>query len=72
MKNNYAFECEEQFIEYSYGNWNITLSDEIDYIGISIRHKGKAISKDCYTTRLDEEIATLIAEQWCDECDGKY
>lgn len=72
MKSNYAFECEEQFIEYDYRDWKITLSDEIDYIGISIRHKSKPAGKDCYTTSLDEEIATLIAEQWCDEFDGKY
>jgi len=72
MKSSYAFECEEQFIEYDYRDWKITLSDEIDYIGISIRHKSKSAGKDCYTTSLDEETATLIAEQWCDEFDGKY
>lgn len=70
MNNTYAFESEQQFIEYSYNDWNITLSDEIDYIGISIRHKSIAVGKDFYTTSLDEEIATLIAEQWCDDYDN--
>lgn len=72
VKSNYAFECEEQFIEYDYREWKITLSDEIDYIGISIRHKSKPMGKDFYTTSLDEGIAKLRAEQWCDEFDGKY
>lgn len=69
MENNYAFECKEQFVEYSYGNWNITLSDEIDYIGISIRHKNEAVGKDMASPIYDEQVSKNVAEQWCDDYD---
>lgn len=67
MENNYAFACKEQFIEYSYGDWNITLSDEIDYIGISVRHKIEAVGKDIASPIYDEQVSMNVAEQWCDD-----
>ena len=69
MSDTYAFESEEQFVEYSYGNWNITLSDEIDYIGISIRHKSKAVAKDFVSTIYNEHGSMMVAEDWCNSYD---
>jgi hypothetical protein len=70
MNNTYAFESEQQFVEFSYRDWNITLSDEIDYIGISIRHKSDSVGEDFYTSSLDEETASLLAKRWCDDYDN--
>ena len=69
MENNYAFESKEQFVEYSYGNWNITLSDEIDYIGISIRHKREYEGNDMASPIYNEQASMNVAEQWCDDYD---
>lgn len=67
---DYVFESEQQFVEYSYNNWNITLSDEIDYIGISVRHKTLSAGEDWFVTILNETYAKLQAEAWCNNYDN--